>query len=298
MALRCKAPLCHRTTARTCKRTGTRIHKPARCVKPNAWNMFRISLSGQGYTTRQISALYKKWKKSWAEESRGLNQAAKREKTLADLCAQAVGLQREPVRASILAGTREARRKKARERATCFAKKKAPSGWSVNARQYGQNYSHRFEYRLRTGKAKSETLTKTDMKRFEPGEWFADVAINAYMYLLGGTGNPASKTCPYMNIFFYKTFTVTKLLRPGEQPDNKYYGKSPKIRHGAVKRWTRNLNTTGDVKMFVPVNHDNVNWTMIMIDVKKKQIVSMDSSGIEREEAMGEMLDWIEEEHR
>ncbi|CAN0559850.1 unnamed protein product, partial [Ectocarpus sp. 12 AP-2014] len=115
------------------------------------------------------------------------------------------------------------------------------------------------------------------LKTLMPRKWLNDDVINAYMVLL--QRNSSSQKNIFMNTFFYTQFTA------------------PDVRHALVREYTSNLNTTGAVKIFVPVNHDLNHWTLIVIDVEKKQVISMDSFNEEREYATDEMLEWIQQEH-
>ncbi|CAN0472771.1 unnamed protein product, partial [Ectocarpus sp. 8 AP-2014] len=122
-------------------------------------------------------------------------------------------------------------------------------------------------------------LDGNSLKTLMPRKWLNDDAINAYMFLL--QHNSSNQKNIFLNTFLYTQFK----------------DKAPDVRHVLVREYTSDLNTTGPVKIFVPVNHDLNHWTLIVIDVDKKQIISMDSFNGDREYAMSEMLGWIEQEH-
>lgn len=103
------------------------------------------------------------------------------------------------------------------------------------------------------------------------------------MALLSGAGNPGSTDSIFMSSFFFSKFTLTERTQLGT-PDPQFVNQPPSVRHALVARWTRALNTTGPVKIFVPVNDGNSHWFLIMIDVKNKKIWSMDSLRIDRVE--------------
>ncbi|CAM9190186.1 unnamed protein product, partial [Ectocarpus sp. 12 AP-2014] len=121
-------------------------------------------------------------------------------------------------------------------------------------------------------------------------KWYVDEIINPYMILLSGEGNPMHKSCLFMNSFFYTKFKAEK--------DAHLANASAKERHVLVKRFTKNKVSTGPVKIFVPVNVGRSHWIMIMIDVKSKRVVSMDSLNSPNDGVRNDMIDWIEQEHR
>lgn len=254
--------------------------------------------------------MYTEWKDRWLRENPGLSRTearARMNETLCEEVAEANRLARSRTPAAALARTRDERRRRARERAGAsrpgrfFAKKEAPAGWSLNAHLSGMEFPFEFEHVARAGGRRlRETMSKDTVERLRPTQWFTSDIINAYMTLLGTEGNPGSATSIFMPSFFFTRFTVTErnLLGSGV-PDLRYVGKPAGKRHELVKRWTRNLDTTKPIKIFVPVNVGNSHWFMIMIDVKNKKVVSMDSlrSSSGRADERNEMLGWIEAEH-
>lgn len=248
--------------------------------------------------------MYTRWKNRWLRENSGLSRAEARDRMNATLCeeiAEANRLARSRTPAAALARTRDERRRRARERVHAnrpgrfFAKKEAPVGWSLNAHLDDMSFPFEFGYN-----GKEVSIKKTDVERLKPGKWFTDDIVNTYMVLLGGDGNPGSTTSIFLSSLFFTNFTMTERGELGSgRPDPRYYGQPARKRHELVQRWTRKLDTTGPVKIFVPVNAGNSHWFMIMIDVKNKKVVSMDSLGSSsgRAGARKEMLGWIEAEH-
>lgn len=111
----CVAPTCHRTLAR--KRKSNIV--PARCVKPNPWNMFRIRMCGF-FTLEEASSEYAKWKEGWAGDNPGLSRAQAKVKMNADLCREIFETRARAARrksVSELDGTRVRRRKAAKKNA-------------------------------------------------------------------------------------------------------------------------------------------------------------------------------------
>ncbi|CAM9400341.1 unnamed protein product [Ectocarpus sp. 12 AP-2014] len=267
----CSKPRCHRTRPKK-GITGRTI--AGRCVRPNPWNMYMIRMNGSGYGMQLLAYDYKKWKRRWALENPGLGPSEARERMNETLCEeQAEEEGREAGR-----GNREA--------VTFFARRRVPSDWSL--RDHLRQLDHPFVFRhtLRSGKKVKEMMTTRVTGRMKPQRWFTDDLINAYMALLGGSGNPASTECLFMNSHFYTKFKgVASDTRPAE------------LRHPLVKKWTSSLDTTRAHKIFVPVNHANTHWTMVVIDVEKRKVSSLDSQNGDQKQSTKHMLDWIEQEH-
>lgn len=324
----CVAPTCHRTRPR--KRVGRRT-LPGRCVRPNPWHVFMTHVSGNGFSEAEVSLMYGKWKRRWLRNNPGLDRSAAKARMNADLCeqiAEANRLARSRTSASALARTRERRRKEAREKTRArvkaarlaesrgdrrrrarenavarratdifFAKKDVPPDWKLNKHLKNLKGWFTFRHTLRSGKSEGIEMSRNTLDAMKPRKWFDDDVIAAYMALLGGNGNPSSRTCLFMTSHFYSTYAVTGRTFGNMPPDPNYFGKSAKVRYPLVRGWTRDLNTTGPVKIFVPVNHDNTHWTMVVIDVKNKNVLSLDSFGTDHVDTRNEMLDWVEQEH-
>lgn len=149
----CVAPTCHRTLAR--KRKGNVV--PARCVKPNPWNMFRIRVSGS-YSLEEISSEYTKWKQGWAGDNPGLSRAQAKEKMNKDLCREiretrARAARRKPV--SDLDRTRARRRVVAKKNAIQSRRKEASLEKARKAK----------EARAREARAKAVSRENTSQSR-------------------------------------------------------------------------------------------------------------------------------------
>lgn len=102
-------------------------------------------------------------------------------------------------------------------------------------------------------------ITREDIQTLETGEWLNDVVINFYMNLLVQRND--SEGYPALHVF--STF---------------FY---PKLKHGgysAVKRWTRGINLFEKEIILVPI-HQQVHWSLIEIDLRKRSIVYYDSMG-------------------
>ncbi len=279
---KCKAP--------TCDRTRPKKGKEGKCVRPNPWNVYRKRLKGEGFSRDTISAMYKIWSDDWKLKNPGLSRSVARTRMNETLCDQI---------------------KHDRSLTRFFAKKEVPPGWSLEAEieklstkarssnpgvQIRLASLFKFTHKPRmSDKTKTEQMFGKSILSLRPGKWYTDEVINTYMILLSGTGNPASKKCRFVSSFLYDKFKA--------EGSRDLENASAKTRHGLVKRFTHKQNTTGAVKIFVPVNlaiggKEKNHWIMIMIDVKNKAVVSMDSSNRLNVGPRNVMMDWIEQEHR
>lgn len=162
-----------------------------------------------------------------------------------------------------------------------FADKEVPLDWSLDVHVAALTFPWKFAQESRAGKTVEQWISRDHLLTLRARIWFSDEIINAYMLLLSGRGNAGSTASYFMSSFFYAKFTSRKSSR-----------------HALVETWSRDYNTTGSVKIFVPVNVDDNHWFMIMIDVEGKRILSMDSKNTDRKRARSNMLSWIGDEHK
>ena len=90
--------------------------------------------------------------------------------------------------------------------------------------------------------------------------------------------NKKNRSSHYFNTFFFD-----KLFRNGYNYDN-------------VRRWTKKFNTFSKDKIFIPINIDNVHWTLIVVYIQLKRIHyydSMSGSGMDR---LNIILQWLKDE--
>lgn len=308
----CSRPTCHLTGHR--KRKNGVVLDPT-CIRPNLWNAFRKRFSGLGYSRNDMSDMYKTTKTKWLKDNADLNRSQLRDKMNQVLCEEIednLSLARRRKPASALASSRGERRRKARVRTRriqqkqrtdeFFAKADAPESWNI-LENIDKWKDVRFEFRHKcrsTGKKTGETILYSSLNSLKTSGWYTDEIINSYMLLLGGNGNAGSDKSIFLPSHFFTKFTLSDTR---QKKDATYDGKNAFKRHELVKRWTRGIDTTKeDVKIFVPINAGNCHWYMIVIDVKNKKVLSMDSlcnESVEtHENARKEMLGWIEAEHR
>lgn len=113
----CVVPTCYKTRVKK-KRGEPPV--PGYCMKPNAWIMYMIAMSGSGKTRKEISAGYKESQRSWLLQNPGLNRRQQKERMNTEMCeAIAEWSRRQPgLRERVNANDRDRkeRRRKARER--------------------------------------------------------------------------------------------------------------------------------------------------------------------------------------
>lgn len=290
---RCVAPTCHRTRPR--KKKGQR--RPAsKCVRPSPWNALRTRLSGQGYSMAELSGMYNQWKRQWADNHPGMSTDESRARMNEFLCQEIdddnrLARVRGP-RWAALDASREQRlyfsRLRARRNRPFFVANPVPNNWSVETHINNMTFPYVFTHADFRNKTKTINMTKADVERLLDEEWYNDEIMNAYMMLLGGEDNPGSDSSVFMPSFLYTKFAINN--------------SGPlKTRHRQVERWTKDVETTKAVKIFVPINIRNKHWIMVLVDVGQKRIVSMDSMCHKTEEQhqgrRNKLLDWIQAEH-
>lgn len=140
----------------------------------------------------------------------------------------------------------------------------------------------------------TEHFEEEDTERLLPGKWFNDVIINAYMGLLGSDQNKGSAGCILLNSEFFPLFMNTD---QGHGRRENYVGKPGSKRHELVARWTRNKDTTGPVRIFIPINFVDAHWAIVVVDVAAKNIFSMDSLGGSLVTERREIMAWVKAEH-
>ena len=263
----CVAPKCYRTKRR--RRGLSYKTLPGKCTTPNPWVMFMMRVSGRGLSRDEVSTQYAEWKRAWLEKNRRLSHAAAKAKMNATLCEEVA------------------------ERGVFFAQKPAPRSWSLNV--HLRRLTQPFVFMV-PGCRKTRTIMKSrTTNRLKPRAWFTGDIVNAYLALLS-TVNPDSNTCIFMHSAFYHKFTLTD--QTSGDPDPKYANAPASVRRRLVQRWTQDLNTTDNVKIFIPINTTHNHWSLLVIDVGNKTVFSFDSLGYSLTNERKEMLGWIEAEHR
>ena len=73
----CVVPTCYMTRG---KKVRGEPPVPGYCMKPNAWIMYMIAMSGSGKTRKEISAGYKESQTSWLQQNPGLSRLEQKER--------------------------------------------------------------------------------------------------------------------------------------------------------------------------------------------------------------------------
>lgn len=252
-------------------------------------------VGGQGLSKGEISVKYATWKSRWVRANRRLSPADARVRMNETLCT-------EIAEARVRAEAEEARRRAASRRAF-FAGKAAPRGWSLVAHREqmprtADGTVKTFKFRLPPTKGNrrgvAEDFEKDQTERLLPGQWFNDNIVNAYLALLGSEQNKGSTGCIFLNSEFFHKFMNTD---QGHGRSENYVNKPGSKRHELVASWTRNKDTTGPVRIFIPINHVNSHWSLIVVDVATKKIISMDSFGGSLLTERKQIMAWINAEH-
>ena len=102
-------------------------------------------------------------------------------------------------------------------------------------------------------------ITRGDIQTLENGQCLNDEVINFYMNLL--VERNENQGYPALHVF--STFFYPKLKHSG---------------YSSVKRWTRGINLFEKELILVPI-HQRVHWSLVVIDLRKRSIVYLDSMG-------------------
>lgn len=175
-----------------------------------------------------------------------------------------------------------------------------PSGWNlneevdtvVNASSNDTRFVFKHE-RVADSKEITENFRDEHLERFKENGLYFNTNIDAYMALLGGSGNPGSAK----NLFM-ETSLITRFL--GEE-NEEFKDRSAKDRHEKVRRATAGLDTLGKQgieNIYIPINVNDNHWIMIQVDLNEKEILSMDSLGNSNVTWKSAVLDWLEAEFK
>ena len=102
-------------------------------------------------------------------------------------------------------------------------------------------------------------ITRGDIQTLENGQCLNDEVINFYMNLL--VERNENQGYPALHVF--STFFYPKLKHSG---------------YSSVKRWTQGINLFEKELILVPI-HQRVHWSLVVIDLRKRSIVYLDSMG-------------------
>ncbi|KAJ8602616.1 hypothetical protein CTAYLR_010197 [Chrysophaeum taylorii] len=112
-------------------------------------------------------------------------------------------------------------------------------------------------------------------ERIRDGEWLVDELINYYFNLLMQT---------FDDVYCMNSFFMTKLL-----------GTS--YNYQGVRRWTKRVDLFEKRAVLVPINVGNMHWTLLVVDMLKKEIRYFDSMGAAGTTYLHAMRKYVEDEH-
>ena len=102
-------------------------------------------------------------------------------------------------------------------------------------------------------------VTRADLQTLEDGRWLNDEVINFYLNLVVERNQRQG----YPALHLFSTFFYQKLKQGG---------------YSSVKRWTRGVNIFEKEVILLPI-HQKVHWSLVVIDMRKQNIVYLDSMG-------------------
>ncbi|XP_044529125.1 sentrin-specific protease 2 [Gracilinanus agilis] len=121
-------------------------------------------------------------------------------------------------------------------------------------------------------------ITRGDIHTLRNYHWLNDEIINFYMNLL--VERNKKQGLPILHAF--STFFYPKLSTGGYQ---------------AVKRWTKGIDLFGQELILVPI-HRRVHWSLVVIDLRKKNIKYLDSMGQKGHRICHLLFKYLQEESK
>ncbi|XP_036622276.1 sentrin-specific protease 2 isoform X2 [Trichosurus vulpecula] len=121
-------------------------------------------------------------------------------------------------------------------------------------------------------------ITRGDIQTLKNHHWLNDEIINFYMNLLMERNK--KQGLPVLHAF--STFFYPKLSTGGYQ---------------AVKRWTKGVDLFEHELILVPI-HRRAHWSLVVIDMRKKNIRYLDSMGQKNHRICNLMLRYLQEESK
>lgn len=121
-------------------------------------------------------------------------------------------------------------------------------------------------------------ITGEDLRRLKPENWLNDEIVNAYVQLLSARGEEARSkektngtTSKLPNVKAMNSFFYAKLVEYDRKEQAAVY------KYQRVRRWTKKFDSFSYDLLLVPINQENVHWTLGVIDFKTKTIYHLDS---------------------
>jgi len=109
-------------------------------------------------------------------------------------------------------------------------------------------------------------MTVRKLSCLQPGVWLNDEVINSYFDMIRTRSTTAvtvwnrTHSPPKKNSLFLSSFFVAKLLEGG------------RYNYDYVRRWTKRCNIFEMDKIFLPINHENNHWVLVVVFMMFKEI--------------------------
>ena len=132
---------------------------------------------------------------------------------------------------------------------------------------------------------KGHRITLETFQRLRPGIWLNDEIINYYFQLL----QDKDPNAWYLSTFFMPTLV---------NAESGYNYKNVRRWSQGRTRSNRHINLLQLTRMYIPINHSNLHWTLIVVDIPGKNILHLDSLLPRRygEEYCKSILQYIQDE--
>ncbi|KAF8958609.1 hypothetical protein BDZ97DRAFT_1906421 [Flammula alnicola] len=130
-----------------------------------------------------------------------------------------------------------------------------------------------------------ESVSAADLKRLLPGGWLNDEIINFYgALILARSTTEAAGDLLESRVHYFSSFFWTKLSGEG-------YAK------GKLASWTKKIDIfSKDIVLFA-INHANLHWTAVAINLRRKRFESYDSMGASHKAVFQLLCDYLNKEH-
>ena len=131
-------------------------------------------------------------------------------------------------------------------------------------------------------------MTRRKFCCLRPNVWLNDEVINFYMNMLQDRDNSLCAKFPgRKKSHFFNSFFVHRLLKT----DLEY-------NYDNVKRWSNHFDIFELDKIFIPINIDNMHWTLAVVYPQLKQIHYFDSMGGNGDFFLKGLRQWVMDEAR
>ncbi|KAG1942364.1 sentrin-specific protease 2 isoform X2 [Pimephales promelas] len=122
-------------------------------------------------------------------------------------------------------------------------------------------------------------ITQRDLATLQEGSWLNDEVINFYMNLVMSRGEQEVGS---RKVYSFSTFLFPKLHGGG---------------HASVRRWTKAVDLFLYDIILVPL-HLGVHWSLAVVDLKTKSVLSYDSMGQRHDDICNMILLYLKEEFK